>query len=134
MHGQRRVGIIWQRCETPQHVHLDLDSAASDSLGRPGIAGAVDTHFWDRFGAAIALSLITDIGPYLVASRQSGSNNTTIAFPSMSGPKDVMAEVLKNTVNIPPTIAAAQGAQVLIYLADDIDFGDVYELKRKQTP
>jgi type IV secretion system protein VirB10 len=132
-HGQRRVGIIWQRCETPQHVLVPLDSGATDALGRPGIPGDVDNHFWDRFGGAIALSLVSDIGPYLVASRQTGgNNNTTIAFPNvLNGPQELMAEVLKSTMDIRPTIAAPQGARVLIYLAGDIDFRDVYRLERR---
>lgn len=128
--GQRRVGIIWKRCETPQHVMVPLNSDAADFLGRPGIPGQVDNHFWDRFGAAIALSLITDIGPYLIATRQSGSNNTTVSFPPITGPKDVMSEVLKSTVNIPPTITRPHAAQVLIYLAGDVDFRGVYQLER----
>lgn len=132
MHGQRRVGIIWQRCETPQHVLVPLASDAADPLGRPGIPGAVDNHFWDRFGAAIALSLITDVGPYLIATAQRGNGNTTIAFPTITGPQEVMSQVLKSTVDIPPTISAPQGSQVLIYLAGDIDFRDVYKLERKR--
>jgi type IV secretion system protein VirB10 len=128
--GQRRVGIIWQRCETPEHVFVPLDSGASDSLGRPGIPGVVDNHFWDRFGAAVALSLISDIGPYLIATRQRGNNNTTVSFPTITGPQEVMTEVLKSTASIRPTITASQGAQVLIYLAGDIDFRDVYQLER----
>ena len=128
--GQRRVGIIWQRCQTPQHVMVPLNSGAADFLGRPGIPGQVDNHFWDRFGAAIALSLITDIGPYLIATRQSGNNNTTVSFPPITGPKDVMSEVLKSTVNIPPTITRPHAAQVLIYLAGDVDFRDVYQLEK----
>lgn len=133
-HGQRRVGIIWQRCETPQHVLVPLEADAADALGRPGIAGQVDNHFWDRFGAAIALSLISDIGPYLIASRQGdGNNNTTIAFPNiLNGPQAVMGEVLRNTMDIQPTIHAPQGARVLIYLAGDIDFRDVYQLERSK--
>lgn len=131
-HGQRRVGIIWERCETPQHVLVPLEAGSTDSLGRPGIPGQVDNHFWDRFGGAIALSLITDIGPYLVATRQGGTNNTTIAFPNMTGPQEVMSEVLKNTVDIRPTIYAPQAARVLIYLAGDIDFRDVYQLERRK--
>jgi type IV secretion system protein VirB10 len=131
MHGQRRVGIIWQRCETPQHVLVPLASDAADTLGRPGIPGEVDNHFWDRFGAAIALSLITDVGPYLVATAQRGNGNTTIAFPTITGPQEVMSEVLKSTVDIRPTITAAQASQVLIYLAGDIDFRDVYDLERR---
>lgn len=133
-HGRRRVGIIWQRCETPQHVLVPLDSGATDALGRPGIPGDVDNHFWDRFGGAIALSLVSDIGPYLVASRQAGGNdNTTIAFPNvLDGPQQLMAEVLKGTMDIRPTITAPQGARVLIYLAGDIDFRDVYQLERRR--
>jgi type IV secretion system protein VirB10 len=130
--GQRRVGIIWTRCETDEHVLVPLDSPAADALGRPGVPGQVDNHFWDRFGAAIALSLISDVGPYLVATRQgNGSNNTTVAFPSMStGPQQVMTEVLKSTLDIPPTLSAPQGSRVLIYLAGDLDFRDVYTLRR----
>ncbi len=130
--GQRRVGIVWQRCETPQHVLIPLDAGATDTLGRPGIAGAVDSHFWDRFGGAIALSLIGDLGSYLAATRQGNGNSTTIAFPNiLNGPQELMNEVLKNTVNIPPTITAPQGARVQIFLAGDIDFRDVYQLERK---
>jgi type IV secretion system protein VirB10 len=128
--GQRRVGIIWKRCMTPQHVLVPLDSGAVDSLGRPGIPGQVDSHFWDRFGAAIALSLISDIGPYLVATRQSGSNNTTVSFPTITGPQEVMSSVLKNSVDIPSTLTAAQGARVMIHLTSDLDFRDVYQLER----
>jgi type IV secretion system protein VirB10 len=129
-HGQRRIGIIWQRCETPQHALVPFDSGATDPLGRPGIPGTVDNHFWDRFGGAIALSLITDVGPYLIATRQRGDNNTTVSFPSMSGPKDVLSEVVKSTVDIAPTITGPQGAEVFIYLAHDIDFRDIYQLER----
>lgn len=129
-HGQRRIGIIWQRCETPQHALVPFNSGATDPLGRPGIPGTVDNHFWDRFGGAIALSLITDVGPYLIATRQRGDNNTTVSFPSMSGPKDVLSEVVKSTVDIAPTITGPQGAEVFIYLAHDIDFRDIYRLER----
>lgn len=132
--GQYRVGMIWTRCRgpAPEHVMVDLTSPTADSLGRIGIPGEVDNHFWDRFGAAIALSLITDVDPYLVATRQGGNNNTTIAFPNLSGPQEVTTEALRSTVDIPPTITAPQGAQVLIYLREDLDFRDVYELKRAQ--
>lgn len=133
-HGQRRVGIIWDRCRTPQQVLVPLDAGATDSLGRPGVPGRVDNHFWERFGGAIALSLITDIGPYLIATQQGGSNNTTVSFPTMSGPKEVISEVLKSTVDIPPTIYGPQGASVLIYLNGDIDFRDVYQLERTKSP
>jgi type IV secretion system protein VirB10 len=131
--GQRRVGIVWSRGETPNHVLVDVDSIGSDWLGRPGIAGDVDNHFWDRFGAAILLSVISDIGPYLTALHQGdGKNNTTIAFPNITGgAQQVMSDVLKSTLNIPPTLTAPQASQVVIHVARDLDFRDVYALQER---
>lgn len=131
--GQRRVGIVWSRGETPNHVLVDVDSGGADWLGRPGIAGDVDSHFWDRFGAAILLSVISDVGPYLTALRQGGgSNNTTVAFPNISGgAQQVMSDVLKSTLNIRPTLTAPQGSQVVIHVARDLDFRDVYALRER---
>ncbi|TQK03414.1 TrbI/VirB10 family protein [Herbaspirillum sp. SJZ107] len=131
--GQRRVGIVWSRGETPNHVLVDVDFGGADWLGRPGIAGDVDNHFWDRFGAAILLSVVSDVGPYLTALHQgSGNNNTTIAFPSISGgAQQVMSDVLKSTLNIQPTLTAPQASQVVIHVARDLDFRDVYALRER---
>lgn len=133
--GQRRVGIVWSRGETPNHVLVDVDSGGADWLGQPGIAGEVDSHFWDRFGAAILLSVISDAGPYLTALRQDGgSNNTTIAFPNITGgAQQVMSDVLKSTMNIQPTLTAPQASQVVIHVARDLDFRDVYALQERTT-
>jgi type IV secretion system protein VirB10 len=133
--GQRRVGIVWSRGETPNHVLVDVDSGGADWLGRPGIAGEVDSHFWDRFGAAILLSVISDAGPYLTALRQGGgSNNTTIAFPNITGgAQQVMSDVLKSTMSIQPTLTAPQASQVVIHVARDLDFRDVYVLQERTT-
>ncbi len=132
--GQRRVGILWARGETPNHVLVDVDSAGADALGRSGVDGVIDNHFWDRFGAAIMLSLISDVGPYLTATHQSGgNNNTTIAFPStVAGAQGVMSDVLKTTLAIAPTLTKNQGAEIIIYVARDLDFRDVYELQEKK--
>jgi type IV secretion system protein VirB10 len=133
--GQRRVGIVWSRGETPNHVLVDVDSGGADWLGRPGIAGDVDSHFWDRFGAAILLSVVSDVGPYLTALRQGGgSNNTTIAFPNITGgAQQVMTDVLKSTLNIQPTLTAPQASQVVIHVARDLDFRDVYALQERTS-
>ena len=132
--GQHRVGILWTRGETPNHVLIDVDSGTGDALGRPGIDGVVDNHFWDRFGAAIMLSLIGDVGSYLASTQQNsgGSNNTTISFPNtVQGAQSVMGDVLKSTINIPPTLTRNQGADITIYVARDLDFRDVYGIQLK---
>jgi type IV secretion system protein VirB10 len=43
-----------------------------------------------------------------------------------------MTEVLRNTINIPPTVLKHQGDRVQVVVARDIDFGSVYELRARQ--
>lgn len=131
--GQRRLGMLWTRGETPNHVLIDVDSSTADHLGRPGLSGEVDTHFWDRFGGAILISLIGDVGSFLSATQSGGNGNATaIAFPgTVNGAQSAMSDVLKSTINIPPTLTKNQGAAISIYVARDLDFRDVYSLESK---
>jgi type IV secretion system protein VirB10 len=54
--GIERLFVVWTRAETPQGVIISLDSPATDPLGRAGMDGEVDRHFWQRFGGALLLT------------------------------------------------------------------------------
>jgi type IV secretory pathway VirB10-like protein len=54
-----RMGVLWQRMLTPDGASVTLEGAiAADKMGRPGLPSEVYTQFWDRFGSAIATSLV----------------------------------------------------------------------------
>lgn len=126
--GMSRIFVLWNEVRTPTGVVAQLASPSSDSLGRSGIKGEVDTHFWQRFGSAIMISIIDGTIQALVASQRSGANGPSVVY-SPQGSREVMTEVLRNTITIPPTITVNQGARVQVIVARDVDFRSVYELR-----
>ncbi len=123
--GTSRIFVLWTEARAPTGVVVPLSSPGTDELGRSGLPGEVNRHFWDRFGAAILLTVINGVVQGAVNSQNSsGSVNVS---PSTS--TDVMTEVLRETVNIPPTVTKAQGDRIQVFVARDVDFRSVYALK-----
>jgi type IV secretion system protein VirB10 len=122
--GSSRVFVLWSEARTPTGVVVPLASPGTDPLGRSGLTGQVDRHFWDRFGAAILISVI-DVG--LQSASRSGGNGTVVYSPSPS--VDIATDVLKSAVNIAPTVIKNQGDRVQVLVARDLDFRSVYELR-----
>ncbi|WP_068813951.1 type IV secretion system protein VirB10 [Xanthomonas translucens] len=130
--GQKRVFVLWTRVRNPDNVIVSLDSPGTNALGSTGIPGQVDTHFWERFGGAMFISVFTDIGDSLVkvAANKASNAQTSVNLDNTSNTSDQMArEALEATISIPPTLYAQQGEAVSIYVARDLDFSDVYDLR-----
>ena len=124
--GAARVFVVWNEARTPTGVIVPLASPGADELGRAGLPGSVDRHFWERFGAAMLVSVIDGAVQAGVQSSR-GNSGTVIVNPSAT--QDVMTEVLKGTINIPPTVLKQQGDRIQVLVARDLDFRSVYELK-----
>ncbi|MGE3333804.1 MAG: type IV secretion system protein VirB10 [Rhodospirillaceae bacterium] len=121
--GQSRAFVIWSRVITPAGVAVDIGSPATDRLGRGGLDGEVDTHFFRRFGAAILLSVV-DAG--IPAALGSG-NNTSLIIASPGQANRVAEIALQRQIDIPVTIRVPQGAPVQVFVARDLDFSNVVQ-------
>jgi type IV secretion system protein VirB10 len=122
--GQARVFVVWAEARTPAGVVVRLDSPGTDALGRSGLEGEVNRHFWQRFGAAALVSIID--GAVQSEVQSSSRGGTVVLDPTAS--EDVLTGILRSTVNIPPTIRVRNGARIQVLVARDIDFRPVYEL------
>ncbi|HGK6007584.1 TPA: type IV secretion system protein VirB10 [Neisseria meningitidis] len=127
LHGQARVFVLWNEAETPKGVKVSLASGGAGQLGASGHGARVKYHFWQRFGGAVLISLIGDLGDYY--SNRSQSNGQNISFENSSESAQEMAtEALKNSINIPPTGFINHGTLINVMVARDVDFGGVYEV------
>jgi type IV secretion system protein VirB10 len=131
LQGQARVFVLWTQARTPAGVVVPLDSPGTDELGRAGLPGEVQHHFWQRFGAAMLVSLIDGaVQAGVQASNRSGGG-AVIYTPS--GSQEVLTEVLKDTLHIAPTIVKRNGDRIQVLVARDVDFRSVYELRASTT-
>lgn len=124
--GQKRLFVLWNRAKTPAGVIITLASPATDALGRAGMDGYVDTHWWERFGSAMLLSVVGDATTYAGNRLQDGdvqAQNTATAG------QQAAAIAVEQSINIPPTLTKNQGELVSIFVARDLDFSGVYSLR-----
>ncbi len=124
--GQARVFVVWAQARTPAGVVVSLDSPGTDELGRSGLPGEVHRHFWQRFGAAMLISLVDGA---VQAGVQASSRSSGAVIYTPSGSTDVLTEVLKDTLQIPPTVVKRNGERIQVLVARDVDFRSVYELR-----
>lgn len=127
--GQATVFILWNRIDNPSGSYANLDSPASDQMGYGGVAAEVNTHFWARYGGALMLSMVSD-GLAAVTERQQGSNGgSTVQIGNTTGTtKDMAAEALKNSINIPPTGRVKPAKVISIIVARDVSFESLFRI------
>ncbi|MDI7776570.1 type IV secretion system protein VirB10 [Asticcacaulis sp. EMRT-3] len=130
--GQRRLFVIWTRIKTPNGVVINLDSPGADSLGTTGLPGKVDSHWWQRVGGAFLISSVKDAVAYEEAKNAGNSATGGILYQNTASTGDQFASrVLESTINIKPTLYKNQGDRGTIYVARDLDFGTVYDLRAR---
>jgi type IV secretion system protein VirB10 len=122
--GAARLFVLWTEARTPTGVVVPLSSPGADELGRAGLSGTVNRHFWQRFGAAMLVSVLD--GAVQAAAESRSASGTVILNPAAS--QDVMTDVLKGTIGIAPTVTKRQGDRIQILVARDLDFRSVYAL------
>jgi type IV secretion system protein VirB10 len=121
--GQSRIFIIWNRVIRPDGASININSFGSDTLGRSGLEGVVDSHFMERFSASILLSTID--GALSALANSIDKDGSEI---SLNGSKDFSRSseiALENSIGIAPTININQGTRIKVFVGKDLDFSAV---------
>lgn len=116
--SQTRAFVVWSRVITPDGVSIDIGSPGTDQLGRGGLEGETDTHFFERFGSAILLSVM---GAGLDALTER-NNSTAIIIGSQQQASQVASIALQKQIDIPVTIKVPQGTPLQVFVTRDLDF------------
>lgn len=136
--GGDRIAVLWERVKTPTGVVLDVNSPAADGVGTIGAHGVVDNRWTERIGAAVLLSLVEDLmtietGKFSHPNQGQVINTTTAPIPSATTGQvsSISREVLKETLNIKPTLYKNRGDRLMVYVNRDLWFDSVYQLTQR---
>lgn len=116
--GQKRAYVIWTRLIRPDGVSVALASPASAFDGSGGLPGKVDTHFWQRFGSAMLLSVVGGLTTL-------ASSGTSVV---LGGGQTAASTALQQNGQIGPTVRVRQGEPIRVFTARDLDFSQAPQL------
>lgn len=119
--GASRVFVIWTRVIRPDGVSIQIGSPGTDDLGRAGVTGEVDRHFFQRFGGSILLSVL-NAGLYALSDNRPTAQ---VVIGSSNDATNVAASALTGDQSRPPTVKTPQGSPIRIFVARDLDFSGV---------
>lgn len=123
--GQKRAQIRWTRLLRPDGVSVALDSPAADPLGRAGVAGKVNNHFFQRLGNAL-IGTTANVGSALVTRSIASSSPVVVALPGAT--QGVSQTVTPpSSTQIMPTLTVRQGTRITVFVQHDLDFTSVDE-------
>ena len=124
--GQTRVFVAWPRVLTPTGVDVAIGSTGTDSLGRAGFDGHVDSHFWTRFGNSTLLSVLGAGASNWGVGTTEQNNAASVYRDAMSKSfQQSAARELEENINIDDTIYKDQGERIIILVSRDLDFSRV---------
>ena len=119
---QRRMAIVFHRLIMPDGYSVDLDQFHGlDQIGEEGLKDKVNNHYFEVFGASIALGVIAGAseisqgGGAITTNGSQAFTNGTSASVSQSA-----NTILDRFMQIPPTITIREGHRVKVYFTQDM--------------
>lgn len=126
--GQRRLAIAFHRLIMPDGFSVDLDrSPGLDQIGETGQKDKVNNHYFQIFGAAIAigaLSGLAEAGTQTAGIGVSESSLDAYRQGVATSLSQSSMQVLDKFLNVLPTITIREGHRVKVYLTQDLAVPD----------
>lgn len=134
--GQSRMNAAFTQLRLPNGYTFYLQAAkVSDALGRGGVTGDVDRHFFQSFGSALVLGLLSDR-----VSQSSKLPNSQVGMSGSSSGLSATGQVFVDTARIElerakgiaPTITVPAGSRINVEVERDMQFPGPYKSWRNR--
>lgn len=119
--GRKRLAVTFHRMIMPDGYSVDLDQFRGlDQAGDTGLKDKVNNHYFQIFGASIALGIIGGAAESTTYGGYTESGTDMYRQGMASSLSQSSADVLDLFINIPPTITIREGHRIKVYLTQDL--------------
>jgi type IV secretion system protein VirB10 len=119
---QRRMAVVFHRLIMPDGYSVDLDQFHGlDQIGEEGLKDKVNNHYFEIFGASIALGVIAGAGEITQGGGTISTSGSQAFTTGTAGSVSQSANtILDRFMQIPPTITIREGHRVKVYFTQDM--------------
>jgi type IV secretory pathway VirB10-like protein len=119
--GQRRLAVVFHRMIMPDGFSVDLDLFHGlDQAGATGITDKVNHHYFQIFGASIALGVVAGAAETTTNTGLVESGPDALRQGMASSLAQSSAHVLDRFLNILPEITIREGHRIKVYFTEDL--------------
>ena len=119
--GDTRLAVSFHRLVMPDGHTYSLDRAAAlDQVGEAGLSGEVNRHYWQVFGASIAIGALSGLAQYTTRGVDANTFSDTYRQAAGASLASSSTRVLDRYLNVLPTITIREGHRVQVYLTSDL--------------
>jgi type IV secretion system protein VirB10 len=121
--GDSRLAVTFHRLVMPDGRTFSLDRFKGlDAIGDTGLKDTVDRHYWQVFGASLAVGALSGLSQFgSRTSLESTSYGDSYRQSAGASLATSSGRILDRYLNVLPTITIHEGYRIKVYLTNDLE-------------
>jgi type IV secretion system protein VirB10 len=120
--GESRLAVSFHRLVMPDGHTYSLDRFKGlDAIGETGLKDEVNRHYWQMFGASLAIGALSGLTQYNTRGFDADAFGDTYRQATGASLASSSTRILDRFLNVLPTITIREGFRIKVYLTNDLD-------------
>jgi type IV secretion system protein VirB10 len=120
--GESRLAVSFHRLAMPDGHTYSLDRFVGlDGIGETGLTDEVNRHYWQVFGASLAVGALAGLAQYNTRGIDAATFGDTYRQATGASLASSGTRILDRFLNVLPTITIREGFRIKVYLTNDLE-------------
>jgi type IV secretion system protein VirB10 len=120
--GESKLAVSFHRLVMPDGHTYSLDRFVGlDGIGETGLTDEVNRHYWQVFGASLAVGALAGLAQYNTRGIDAATFGDTYRQATGASLASSGTRILDRFLNVLPTITIREGFRIKVYLTNDLE-------------